>query len=174
MSIPSRNAEISEILSSSRTFFVTTKTSMGRALLQSERNANLLIDVLRSCVVAKKFVVHDFVVMPDHLHVLITVDSEMSIERAMQFIKGGFSYRLGKELGHRGEVWQRGFSEVRVEDRESFLKHREYIAQNPVRAGLSETPEIYPYCYAYLASKKRAGAKAQQISNACGTAEAVP
>jgi putative transposase len=68
---PLRNADGNEILSRSRTFFVTTKTSMGRALLQSERNAMLLIDVLRSNVKGKKFEVHDFVVMPDHLHALI-------------------------------------------------------------------------------------------------------
>jgi putative transposase len=92
----------------------------------------------------------------------------------MQFIKGGFSYRLKKELGYSGEVWQRGFSEVRVEDRESFLKHREYIAQNPVTAGLARTPESYPFCYAHLVLKKRAGAKAQSHLDACGTAEAVP
>ncbi len=111
MSIPSRNSEIAEILSSSRTFFVTTKTSMGRALLQSERNATLLIDVLRSCVASTRFTIHDFVVMPDHVHLLITVDADMGIERAMQFIKGGFSYRLRmrKEFGLSGEVWQRGF-----------------------------------------------------------------
>jgi len=174
MSIPSRNSEIADILSSSRTFFVTTKTSMGRALSQSERNATLLIDVLRSCVASKKFVVHDFVVMPDHVHLLVTVDAGVSIERAMQFLKGGFSYRVKKEFGYSGEVWQRGFSEVRIEDRKSFLKHREYIAQNPVRAGLSGTPEMYPFCYAYLATRKRAGAKAQQDSSPCGTAEAVP
>ena len=174
MSIPSRNSEIAQILSSSRTFFVTTKTSMGRALLQSERNANLLIDVLRSCVASKRFVIHDFVVMPDHVHLLITVDGSMSIERAMQFVKGGFSYRLKKELGYAGEVWQRGFSEVRIEDRPSLLKHREYIAQNPVRAGLAESPESYPFCYAYLAMKKRAGAKAQMYLDAVGTAKAVP
>jgi putative transposase len=65
----------------------------------------LLIDVLRRYVVAKKFRVLDFVVMPDHVHLLLTVDSEMSIERAMQFIKGGFSYRLKKETGYSGEVW---------------------------------------------------------------------
>ena len=174
MAKPSRNTNPGDIQKGTRTFFVSSKTNLEWPLLRTEPMANLFIDVLRVYVAAKRFRIHDFVVMPDHLHVLITVDSEMSIERSMQFIKGGFSYRLGKELGHRGEVWQRGFSEVRVEDRESFLKHREYIAQNPVRAGLSETPEIYPYCYAYLASKKRAGAKAQQISNACGTAEAVP
>jgi putative transposase len=97
---------------------------MGRALLQSERNAKLLIDVLRSYVTAQKFRLHDFVVMPDHLHLLITVDGDTTIERAMQFIKGGFSYRLKKDFGYVGEVWQRGFSEVRVDDRECLLQHR--------------------------------------------------
>jgi len=130
-------------------------------LLQSERNATLFIDVLRSYVAAGKFQVHDFVVMPDHVHLLVTVGSGMSIERAMQFIKGGFSYRLKKEFGYLGEVWQRGFSEVRVEDRQSFLQHREYIAENPVRAGLVDSPEKFPYCFAYLAKRKAAGAKAQ-------------
>jgi putative transposase len=160
MSRPLRNANSSQILSPSRTFFVTTKTSMGRTLLQSERNAKLLIDVLRSYVTARKFRLHDFVVMPDHLHLLITVDGDTTIERAMQFIKGGFSYRLKKDFGYVGEVWQRGFSEVRVDDRESFLQHRKYIAENPIRAGLVDSPEKFPYCFTYLARRKAAGAKA--------------
>ncbi len=139
MSKPIRSADVAEILSSSRTFFVSTKTGMGRRLLQSERNATLLIDVLRTNAIAKKFAVHDFVIMPDHLHLLVTVGSDMTIERAMQLIKGGFSYRLKKEFGYAGEVWQRGFSEVRVDNHESFLQHREYIAQNPVKAGLANS-----------------------------------
>ncbi len=161
MAKPLRNANADRILSPSRTFFVTTKTSMGRALLQSERNATLLIDVLRSYVAARKFHLQDFVVMPDHVHLLITVDSDMTIERAMQLIKGGFSYRLRKEFGYSGEVWQHGFSEVRVDDRQSFLQHREYIAQNPVKAGLVDSPEKFPYCFTYLAARKAAGAKAR-------------
>jgi len=75
---------------------VTTKSSIGRALLQSERNATLFIEVLRSYVAAPKFRVHDFVVMPDQVHIVLTVDGDMSIERAVQFIKSGFSYRLKK------------------------------------------------------------------------------
>jgi putative transposase len=85
MSKPDRNSSAAEILRS-RTFFVTTKTSMGRALLQSERNAILFIDVLRSYVAAGRFRVHDFVVMPDHVHLLITVDQEMAIEKDVQLI----------------------------------------------------------------------------------------
>ena len=160
MAIPTRNADPKNITRTSRTIFVTAKTVMGRALLQSDRNAMLFIDVLRSYVTARKFKLHDFVVMPDHVRLLITVSGEMSIEKAVQFIKGGFSYRLKKEFGYSGEVWQRGFSETRVNDKDSFAKHREYIAQNPVKRGLASTPEEYPYCLTYLAAQT-AGAKAQ-------------
>ena len=99
--------------------------------------------------------------MPDHVHLLITVHGDMAIEKAVQFIKGGFSYRLRNEVEYSGEVWQRGFSEVRVDDRESFLQHRDYIAQNPVKRGLVDSPEKFPYCFTYLAKQKAAGAKAR-------------
>jgi REP-associated tyrosine transposase len=174
MSSPSRNSNPKSIIRTSRTFFVSTKTSMGRAILQSDRNATLFVDVLRSYIAAKKFKVHDFVVMPDHVHLLMTVNGDMSVEKAVQFIKGGFSYRLKKEIGYTGEVWQKGFSEVRVNDKESFAKHREYIAENPVKRGLVGSVEDYPYCFAYLAKRKAAGAKAHVKNQDSGTAEAVP
>ena len=112
MARPSRHASLDAIPSSARTFFVTTKTSQGRLLLQSERNATLPIDVLRSYVRAGKFRLRDFVVMPDHVHLSMTVSGSITVEKAMQFIEGGFSYRLKKECGYWGEVWQRGFSEA--------------------------------------------------------------
>ncbi len=122
----------------------------------------LLIDVLRSNVATGKFQLHDFVIMPDHVHLLMTLPGNMTIEKAMQLIKGGFSYRLKKEFGFQGEVWQRGFSEVRINDGQSFLQHREYIVQNPVKAGLVDTADQYPYSYTYLV-KKRQRAKSPDI-----------
>ena len=131
-------------MSSARVFFVTIKTSLARRLLQSERNATLLIDVLRANVAAGKFQLHDFVIMPDHLHLLMTLPGDVTIEKAMQLIKGGFSYRLKREFGFQGEVWQRGFSEVRIDDGQSFLQHRAYIVLNPVKAGLVDRAEQWP------------------------------
>ena len=113
MAKPARNVSSEAILSSERVFFATTKTSAARRILQSERNAMLLIEVLRSNVAAGKFQLHDFVIMPDHLHLLMALPSDMTIERAMQLVKGGFSYHLRKGCGFQSEVWQRGFSEVR-------------------------------------------------------------
>jgi putative transposase len=154
MAHPARNAAPSDILNSSRTFFATTKTSMGKRLLQSERNAGLLIDTLRSLVAEHRFKLHDFVIMPDHIHLLIEVDSDMTIEKAIQLIKGRFSHRLSHEFGYRGEVWQRGFTEVQVMNQKNFEAHRTYIAENPIKAGLAATAEEYPFCFCSLARKK--------------------
>jgi putative transposase len=154
MAHPARNALPAEILNPSRTFFATTGTHMGRRVLQSERNADLLIDVLRSLVAERRFELHDFVIMPDHLHLLLTIYDEMTIEKAMQLIKGRFSYRLSHEFGHKGEVWQRGFTEEQVMNKASFETHREYIAQNPVKARLVPSADEYPFCFRYLANRK--------------------
>ena len=155
-------------------FFVTTNTSMGRRLLQSERNATLLIDVLRSNVAIGKFQLHNFVIMPDHLHLLMTLQGDVTIEKAMQLINGGFSYRLKREFEYQGEVWQRGFSDVRIRDGQSFSKHRAYIVQNPVKAGLVDSAEQWPYCYSYLAKKKAQGLKPSSLLTPYGPTKVVP
>jgi len=62
MARPSRNTSRDDIQDGPRTFFVTSQAIAGRSLLQTERMANLFIDVLRNYVAAKKFRLHDFVV----------------------------------------------------------------------------------------------------------------
>ena len=163
MSQPSRNADPIYMLAGTRIFFATTRTSMGRRIFQSERNANLLIDVLRSLVAERKFRLLDFVVMPDHLHLLLRLDGTISIEKAMQFIKGRFSHRMKSELGILTDVWQRGFSEVRTNSVEEIEAHQRYIAHNPVKAGLVQSPEDYPFCLAHLAQRK-----AQSMADSSG------
>jgi len=117
--------------------------------------ANLFIDVLRQNMRAGHFYVHEFVVMPDHVHILLTVPADSTVEKAVQFIKGGFSFRAGRELGFKGEVWQVGFSEVRVFDDASFALHKSYIENNPVKRGLVSAPEKYPFGSTFLKSLKK-------------------
>jgi putative transposase len=144
-------------------------------LFQTERMAMLLVDVLRTNMRMKRLVVHDFVIMPNHVHVLLTVPGGTSIEQAMQWIKGGFSFRAGRELEFHGEIWQRGFSDVRITTEQSFREHQAYIARNPVKAGLASVAEEYPYGSVFLKARKSAGAKAlERIKDVCGTTEVVP
>jgi putative transposase len=174
MSKPSRPSQPDCARADTRTFFVTTRAAEGKAILQSDRMADVFADVLRSYMREGKFKVHDFVVMRNHVHLLITLDESTSIEKAMQLIKGGFSFRARKELGFKGEVWQRGFSDARVHDEESFHKHQLYIYNNPVKAGMVRAAEEYPHCSLYLRKLKAQGLKPTSEEAAIGTTEVVP
>jgi putative transposase len=145
MSIPSRHSVSRNIHSCERTFFVTSSILGKRNLLQSDRSARLFLEVLYHYREQKKCLLHEFVVMPDHFHVLITVPSDMSIERAVQLIKGGFAYRAARELGFRAPIWQKGFSELRTLDAEAFAGQCEYIRNNPVARHLVKRASEVPY-----------------------------
>jgi putative transposase len=134
MAIPSRNSDKSNVAAGARTFFVTASTLDKRHTLQSERSATLFLQVLYEYRAQNRFRLHEFIVMPDHFHVLITVESDMTIERAVQFIKGGFAFRAGRELGTKSPFWQKGFSEIRIVDADMFQNAARYIRNNPVEA----------------------------------------
>jgi putative transposase len=162
MAIPSRNANPQNVTAGQRTFFVESNTVGTRRLLQSERSARLLIDVLFHHRNQGEYRLHAFVVMPNHFHALITLGGRSTVERAMQKIKGGYSFRARRELSPREEMWQRGFSDKRVRSREEFLAYRRYIHMNPVRARLVAAPEEFPYSSAHpdfrpTAAKKPSG-----------------
>jgi len=124
-----------------RTFFITSVTAQRRALFSRVATADLLAEVFLHYREQGKYLLHDFVIMPDHFHALITPADEISLERAVQFIKGGFSFRLKSSL----PVWQASFTNHRVRDGEDFARHREYIWSNPVRAGLIAKAEDYSH-----------------------------
>ena len=82
--------------------------------------------------------------MPDHFHLLLTLGSEISIERAVQFIKGGFAFRADREMRIK-PFWQKGFSEVRICDRQAYARMRDYIHDNPVKRRLAAARQEYPF-----------------------------
>ncbi len=131
----------------SQTYMVTTDTWGRRELFRNERWANLLIDTLYRYR-GSAYLIHEFVIMPDHIHVLLTPLT--SLEKAVQFIKGGFSYRARKELGSNMEIWQKGFSDHRIRDANDYEIHVSYIRQNPVRRRLCERAEEFPYSSAHV------------------------
>ena len=99
VTIPARRANPAHVTAGARTFFVTSSAWSKQRLLKSDRAAGLFLRVLYDYRGQNKFRLHDFVVMPDHFHVLLTVESGMTIERAVRFIKGGFSFGLEKSSG---------------------------------------------------------------------------
>jgi len=129
------------------TYFITASTFQKQSLFQSERFSRPFIDTLLQYRLQKKYLLHEFVVMPNHFHLLIT--PTLTLEKALQFIKGGFSYRVRKELEFAGEIWQPSYYDHRVRDVEEYVNFRYYIRRNPVKRGLAVTAEAYPYSSAH-------------------------
>ena len=128
-----------------RTFFVTAVTWQRRAIFRTEPIANLFLDTLQHYRAQRKFLLHEFVLMPDHFHLLLTPAPDVSLEKSVQLIKGGFSFRVKKELGSNLGIWEKGYTEHRVKDANDYDRHVNYIHQNPVRAGLVEAASDYLY-----------------------------
>src|ERR1700735_5294287 len=71
-----------------RTYFTTFSTAGRRRLFQVEAKAELMAETLRDYRKQGRFSLHAFVIMPDHVHALITPAPEVSLEKAIQLMKG--------------------------------------------------------------------------------------
>jgi putative transposase len=128
-----------------QTYFVSSSTAQRKPFFRHERWAALFLEVLQSYR-PERYLLHAFVLMPDHFHVLIS--PKAALELAVQCLKGGFSFRAKREFRWTGEIWATGFSDHRIRDKEDFEAHIAYVANNPVKGRLAERPELYPFCSA--------------------------
>ncbi len=124
-----------------RTYFVTAVTAQRRRLFQVTATAELLEQTILDYRRQGKYLLHAFVIMPDHFHALITPAPDVSLEKAIQFIKGGFSFRLKSKL----DVWMRSFNETQIMNQAKFADCARYIEGNPVRRGLASKPAAHPF-----------------------------
>ena len=131
------------------TYFVTFSAWQRRRLFIVEAYARLFLKTLYVYRRQGRFELHAFVLMPEHVHLLLTPIPGITLERSIQFIKGGYSRALGVELGRKSEVWQRGFTDHCIRDAADFDIHRGYIHENPVKRALVGSAREYRYCSAY-------------------------
>ena len=114
-------------------YFVSTQTVGRKPFFRHDRWARLMLSTLNHYE-GTGYKLHAYVIMPDHLHLLVTPVE--SVEKSVQLIKGGFSFRAKRELEWKGEIWQPGFTDHRIRDEEDWKRHLEYIRTNPIEARL--------------------------------------
>ncbi len=114
-------------------------------MFQTERSAELFLDVLESYRLQHKFMLHAFVVVPDHFHIVLTPTEGITLERCVQYLKGGFSFRAKRELGIRREIWQPKYHDRRIRDAKECAGLVRYLEDNPVKRGLAETRSEFPF-----------------------------
>jgi REP element-mobilizing transposase RayT len=131
-----------------KVYFLTFCTHGRRELSPGSRNI-----VLETCLFGngKLFQLHAAVVMPDHVHLLLTpaIDEQgpISIPEIMQAIKGASAHRINKYLGRKGRVWQDESFDRAMREVDNVRGKIEYIVGNPVRAGLAKNPLDYHWLW---------------------------
>jgi REP element-mobilizing transposase RayT len=91
-----------------------------------------------------------WVVMPDHVHWLVELGSQPLAGIARRF-KSSSALAINRALGRGGALWQAGYHDHAVRSDDSLHRHAMYILGNPVRAGLTEQIEDYPYAWSLWA-----------------------
>ncbi len=123
-------------------YFVSTQTADRKPFFRHERWAQLMTATLLHYA-EKDFLLHAYVIMPDHLHLLVTPSE--TLERSVQLIKGGFSFRAKRELDWKFEIWQPGFTDHRIRDEEDWRSYLSYIRANPVEARLVADSVLFEF-----------------------------
>ena len=125
------------------TYFVTIDCWAQRQLLKGEV-AEILTDQILQCRQKGYYLLHEFCVLLNHLHVLFTPRGDTTLEKTVQMIKGGASYRIGKRRKFLA-LWQDGYHDWRCRNESQYTAYAVYIRENPVKAGLAEKPGDWPY-----------------------------
>ncbi len=86
-----------------------------------------------------RYELHAWVVMPNHVHVLITTRGERTLAQIVQSWKSYTAKRIRRVMGGRGAVWQREYWDRAIRDERHFAAAIAYVHDNPVQAGLVAT-----------------------------------
>ena len=93
--------------------------------------------------------VHAWVLMSNHLHLLITPESDEAVSNMMKRLAGSYSRYFSKRYGLTGTLWESRFKNVPVINQTHLEQIKAYIEQNPVRAGICSEVADYRWSSAY-------------------------
>lgn len=102
------------------------------------QNAFLFFDNQRYRLIA-------WVIMPNHVHVLVEMFDGFPLANIVQAWKGFTAREANKLLGRSDKFWQRDYFDRYIRDEAHYIDAVNYIHLNPVKAGLVERPEDWPY-----------------------------
>ena len=124
-------------------YFLTASVAGRRCIFTAPARAMIVLDTIRWLHDAQRLFVDAAVVMPDHLHLAGQL-GESPLCDVMHTLKSYSAQRL-INAGVASPVWQKGYFDHALRDDEDYRIRVRYLIENPLRAGLVERIEDYPY-----------------------------
>jgi putative transposase len=124
-------------------YFVTTAVKDREKILINETICSLILADLEFYRNKYVFKLHGYVIMPDHLHLLLSLSEHVNISQVMHDFKSHTSQEINNILKRQGALWQEGFYDHVIRDEEDYKKRIGYVHKNPLTAGLvKELPDF--------------------------------
>jgi putative transposase len=141
-------------------FFTATNLEW-KKLLRPDKYKDIVIESLRFLVQEKRIIMYAFVIMENHLHLIWQMQAGINpravqrdfLKYTAQQIKNDLKKNHPKVLAHFKvgakdriyQLWERNSLSIELRRDKVFQQKLGYIHYNPVKAGLSHTPETYRY-----------------------------
>ena len=126
-------------------YHVTIRGNNKQAVLRNEEDKNDFLKSLRKYRERFKFKLFGFVIMDNHVHLVIQTNGSINISRVMQAITLSYSQKFRHKYNYVGYVWQGRFRSNVIESESYILECLNYIHHNPLRAKMVE--EIGDYIW---------------------------
>ena len=128
--------------------FLTFSCIRHRPILGSPEARETFLTILERTRVLYEMAIHGYVIMPDHVHLLVSEPEKATLSLAIQILKQRFSKTRPEQ-----HVWEPRYYDFNVYSDDKRIEKLRYIHRNPVRRGLVDTPEDWPWSsfrsYAY-------------------------
>jgi len=125
-------------------YLITSVTDKRKPVFKDFRSTRLLIQCFMEQEEKQSVETLAFVVMPDHFHWLIILQSQ-SLADVVKHVKGSSSRRINQLCGTYGSLWQAGYHDHALRRDEDYREAARYLVANPIRAGLVENMMDYPH-----------------------------
>jgi REP element-mobilizing transposase RayT len=124
-------------------YFVTTGTHDRIPLFQRPKLADAVIKSLYELRSRRRIKVHGFVVMPDHVHAIISLQEDENLPKIMHSLKSYTAHAINDARGEKGKVWQDGYYDYALRNMKDAKRKLQYVLGNPLRKGLVEEFDQY-------------------------------
>ena len=114
-----------------------------QAVFFAEADYRYYLDALQQAAARYDCAIHAYVLMTNHVHLLVTPNAEDGLSRMMQGVGRQYVRYINGVYRRSGTLWEGRFKAALVESERYLLSCMRYIELNPVRAGMVESPGVY-------------------------------
>lgn len=127
-------------------FHVYGRSTFGGVVFGDGEDRDVYVHGIRVCERRYRWLVHAFALLSTHYHIVIE-STRAALSAGMQRLNGGYGRYVNTRYDRFGHVFSERFRSRVIDSEEYLYDACAYVLQNPVRAGLCDRPEDWPWSY---------------------------